>query len=667
MNDFQFDQAFHNLCRNLFELYPECEFILYNIASSLQKKYVHLLSSEEIILLSPAISLNLVVIDNGSAIFTNDNMMVYLLAREECKQRLLTKYNVPADFWDEFEKTCRESISEKKIRKLAPAILVALSKDFKKDVCKQILTLESNDFWMVYHAVTDSLPYLQINITSVIDLMTFIEKLTQKDMTRGLIYGAIQKLSMIQPQIGTALLYKLKESTDQGIISFMPAVLVGLSMGTGLKDVYEQANHLLEENGIFIQEGVFSLSLFDYNNEVNTCYLTKTLETYDSFLDSNTESQILGVVTKGYGNLLKYDERVRSKLSWLSHIGDPNIQFELSNILFHNEFSKNEKWYKDILITLSSADVQYKGITDNLSHCLHNYLLESPEFVFYFFTRWIQNRHYGKEEPSFVKLFNWVFSDLFNQNKWLIEKHITNWFNSNDSSLHRAAADVVQDFAINEGNFILNKEQLDKLSEDDIDFIIVKIMGYVHWNTMLCSLVFSVLQRTPESEKVNRFVTRAFNQYISYNYPGVTRDFLQEKLESDSQLEIRIATEIIEAMDRYSDQLNKLPRLKEFHPPERRALTYLNMKTRSQNEQMHKKTEEGSIFLKLATRVVLKGGKTSFSKYDGSFTDRSPLHEMSYAYELPRGEIYDPVGQQYMRFKWRKLSRNEVDNETDHT
>lgn len=669
MRNFEFDQIYYTQCQSVFSSYPHCEKVLYDLANGSLDNQDCSLTPQEIESLSPAISLNLVTINTGTVLFTRkSDIFVYLFARNICKNRLLEIYKDHFAFWNEFAKVCRESTLNEKLKYLAPTILIILNKDFNKNIIKQILSLEKNDFWMAYRAITDALPFLNINPTSLVSLLAFIENLTQRDMTRGYIYGAIQKLSEVQPRVATALLSKLKESSDKGITSFIPSVLLGFSKSGAFQVAYEEAYHLIYGKDLrLIEEGILCLAQFDYH-AVNSSFLTKTLKEYALLLQNKPNSHILSIITRGYGILLQFDKSVCTQLLSLAKMGNPDIHIELSFILFQNGNLKNEAWYKSILITLSSIAVQYKGVIDNISYCLHNYLQENPEFIFDFFTHWIQNRQYEKDEKmNIAKLFNWILHDIFNQHKWLIEKYITVWFNKDDFRFHLAAADIIQDFAFHDVSFILDKKQLDEASNDDIYFVISKIMGYVHWNTMLCSLVFSVLQRTPENENINQSVIKAFNHYISYNYPGVTKDFLQEKLQNGTELEIRTAKPLIRAIDRYSDELNKLPRLKEFYPPQKRALSYLNTKARKQSEFMSDRSDEESLLSEFIAKVTLKGGKTSFSKINGNFTERTSFSEINVSYELPRGEIFDPVGQQYLRFKWHSLRKIEVEDETNHS
>lgn len=249
-----------------------------------------------------------------------------------------------------------------------------------------------------------------------------------------------------------------------------------------------------------------------------------------------------------------------------------------------------------------------------------------------------------------------------------MEKHLTEWFFENDRRFHVAAAEIINKFTTKErSTFILDKITLDRYSNEDVDFILSKVLGYVHGNTTLCGLIFSVLHREPENEQINQNVVWAFTNYISYNYPGASKVFLIEKLQNGLDVEKKIADSILKSMEIYYKPLREIPRLKEFEPPEKRVRTYLNMKARKQSEMIRSTAHESSVLMKLITKVTLKGGKTWLSKYGGVFSERSTLSEFSFSYEVPRGELLDPIGQQFRRIQWCSINRNEADHEIDYT
>jgi hypothetical protein len=65
-----------------------------------------------------------------------------------------------------------------------------------------------------------------------------------------------------------------------------------------------------------------------------------------------------------------------------------------------------------------------------------------------------------------------------------------------------------------------------------------------------------------------------------------------------------------------------------------------------------------SVLLRFVPKIVLKGGRRAFTKFNGAYREMS-LNEMGLEMEFPRGEYIDPTGQAYRRVRWRTMKRRE--------
>jgi hypothetical protein len=77
------------------------------------------------------------------------------------------------------------------------------------------------------------------------------------------------------------------------------------------------------------------------------------------------------------------------------------------------------------------------------------------------------------------------------------------------------------------------------------------------------------------------------------------------------------------------------------------------------------KAREDSVFMSLVESVPLKYGNQFYRIGDEGPTQPAPLGKISSGFEIPRGELIDPVGQAYKRFHLRaahSLDEDEPDS-----
>jgi hypothetical protein len=110
-------------------------------------------------------------------------------------------------------------------------------------------------------------------------------------------------------------------------------------------------------------------------------------------------------------------------------------------------------------------------------------------------------------------------------------------------------------------------------------------------------------------------------------------------------------------LQRYLEQLDALPRLREFAVP----LTLQRAFRKARSKQMEngmREARKGSVFAQFVTQVHLKAGLSSFQYLHEGFTEPMVLKSMSYSFEMPRRESLDPVGNAY-RLHTNRLAKRE--------
>ncbi len=62
--------------------------------------------------------------------------------------------------------------------------------------------------------------------------------------------------------------------------------------------------------------------------------------------------------------------------------------------------------------------------------------------------------------------------------------------------------------------------------------------------------------------------------------------------------------------------------------------------------------------LSMINKTILKGGRSSFTKFDDHYTDKMILQEHKMSMYLPQGEIKDPIGQAILRYHCKIKRKN---------
>lgn len=619
-----------------------------------------------------AVTCGMLRVSEGGVAFAEREIFLYYLACEICETSILPVWGdleAVANFLNE---PVRRTLTDfEHIEALLVMILIVLNKVYQKNVLQKYLDVicmpdHINRLWRLQSNFNQALPYLEIHIDPLVRLIMRIQEQTN-DLGAGGIYNAIGKLCFHQVDVGNQL-YDILSENNYEIWSALAAALVGLSQRLGVESVYSMATRLLESSHKeVVDAGILALSLFNYE-KAQPVLLNATLEAFES-INIEGECEYAALLTKAYGNLLGQDQRVTVKILSLSKSNDPEVIRGIVSILFSNvKGLQKEEWFRECLLNVASTAPCEKGIADYLDMCLLYILRDDPDYVFLFLDKWIRNHTVtDKEDSSLVELFDSVIHESLNIHHSHLESWMTRWLYEEHSSFHVAVTEMVEQFAIHRVFLSLSKEILDTLTVENVKFVIRKIMGYLVNGESLCTLVFSTLQREPEDERLNQYVKDVFNDYIMYNYPGITNEFMKEKVEGGEGIGKQVAKCVMDGWAQYRSRLENLSIIKELEPPERRAHDFLNKQAKIRSREIVKSSREKSVFLNLMQHIVLKGGETSFTKTQDRYTEKSGLSEMSWEMELPRMLKLDKVGQELLRRKWRNEKREDGDHATNHS
>lgn len=196
-----------------------------------------------------------------------------------------------------------------------------------------------------------------------------------------------------------------------------------------------------------------------------------------------------------------------------------------------------------------------------------------------------------------------------------------------------------------------------ELGDREKYFLARKIIGYLFINPVTCASLLVSILRTCDGEAAGN-VERLLYEPMLVNYSGVVREYLEALAPSDPvHARVRSA---LEKADRLASDLLPRDAIKELHPSEHeRQISYQAMA--DETAAIWKKVESESVLLSLVSRSVVLYGRRSLSYIDVPGHARRPfevdLHPHGVSFEIPRLQMVDPVGLDYMlrRFRGERL------------
>jgi hypothetical protein len=243
--------------------------------------------------------------------------------------------------------------------------------------------------------------------------------------------------------------------------------------------------------------------------------------------------------------------------------------------------------------------------------------------------------------------FDATVHELSGQNLERLYRLTVRWLLSESRALCNATADLVVLDA--KRPFDASVQPLG-LTREQQYFLCRKAIGYMFAHAVVCcSIIVSVLRGgdATASEQVSELL---FDP-ILVSYTGEARTHLESITESDSAYSA--VRKALNRADKFAADLEAVGTVKELHPTEYQR-DVVRQRVYDESRDIQKQAEKQSIFLSTgavhrSTLLYGRRGLTYVTGYDGS---RSPaemdLKMIGTSWELPRRDITDPVGLNYM-------------------
>lgn len=549
--------------------------------------------------------------------------------------------------------------------------LLVLASAYGKDVVSKTADIAQVDnhqgrhpLWEVFPPFCDALPRLDVKAPQLAESLGPMLEIVSGDLAGGSIYRAVRKIASQSREKAEEFFLALMDREKSPVIALAANALLGLS-SHDLEEAHQRALELTRSDvPVIIRVGIDVLGRLDYPDDGDL--LASSMGRL-SDLKERGDPEIDYVLAQTYGSLVEETGEAKDALIELASRPDPRTQHHITQALYSIDDVLQEPWVHTLLVRLAGAGVNDTAGLDNLDLHLSQLASDSPDVVVEVLGKFASSSTHG----NLTEVFDSSVSQLRKAHPDKFEAAITEWFASSDPALHSAAAELADHHfhatsAEEQPVFALSKDILESLAPKEVMNVLRRVVGYVSGSRSLASLVSSALRRDPCPEELQQFVANLLVGHVLYNYPGEAREYLDHRLDADDILPVEeeVIREACNEIDAYFDELGELSTLKELRPP----TTHLSQIRRARQQQQSRameKAREDSVFMSLVESVPLKYGNQFYRIGDEGPTQPAPLGKISSGFEIPRGELIDPVGQAYKRFHLRaahSLDEDEPDS-----
>ncbi|MCD4651148.1 MAG: hypothetical protein K8S56_05095 [Candidatus Cloacimonetes bacterium] len=542
-------------------------------------------------------------------------------------------------------------------------LILELNIEHNFDFCKLGLEAIQSGYncFPVAHIVSESFGKFKLEIQSVLDLFKKLNDEMKNDMASNTQYELSTSLAKNNPIFAVQFLKKCAEIEDDFVVGHISTIYKEFSLNDFSAIHCDIMNRLQTYDGIFFWSLINTLGILNYENhnhelDISVEFLIKAIK--------QTNHSELHYIAFSLIRLYEFSNNVTEHILGLKNRNIPDVDFHISNFLFRNAKKIIDgTWFDSILLKFCNTKDSHQGITNNLDSVLQQVIEKGKNDLFLsFFLKWYEQPDRDIKEHNIRKEFPLTIATLFKQEQ-LLSQIITRFFNHDNFIFHDVASQILT-MELHQENqkFHLDVEYLSSLTDEDYRYICRKILGHLFDTKVICSLLFSSLSISGISKSFYLTLTGTFLELLAKDDPHHTKDFAEERLkdEQNNVLQKKLCQNILSIISQNSQQLNQLPRHKEFDLPFKYSLQIEKEKNKEMSKSLENSREQ-SIFALVMKTTPIKFGKGCFSFQNEveRYSEPTYMSEFSHTITIPISEVCYPVYSAYQRFRFIFISRSD--------
>ena len=247
------------------------------------------------------------------------------------------------------------------------------------------------------------------------------------------------------------------------------------------------------------------------------------------------------------------------------------------------------------------------------------------------------------------------------RDKPLMSRIITRWLTRGELALCTAAHDIAGTNPLEGQTLELDPKELKTLDVQEAKFLAHKIIGYFFFQPISAASLLLSLMKNTSDEAIQSGLGQLLFDPLLVNYTGKLRLYLKQRSESETGKVKDIVVAAVKAIDDYLATLNTVGNLPALRATEAQREAYKRHMSVSMAES-YRAAEKNSALLSIIGKSTLLYGKTSIYRVfapDGqSHRMEMPMHSFGVEFEIPRMEVIDPAGLNFMLNAFRAEGRS---------
>ena len=544
-------------------------------------------------------------------------------------------------------------IKDEHIDKELCDVLLELCSDGTVDLAGEFEKMENStkvdyDFWILRHLFEQLLPHLEARPSKVMDCVVHLISEAGDNGAATFVANPFKEYCEGNSTRCSECLQIFAESTIKYVDLFPSIIAAGFKFEPTqyLEKVGEYSKH----NIIQVRSSAtFALGNIEYSKSSKE--LRSALGILKEVCDAETEDQIIGSVVRSILKLLNYGSEHESQIVEVLKLafskGDHISKYYASNYFAFTDDKLSKKIRLLLFGFLEKVKPTDKGTIHNIDRGIVRLLKAKKTNVsIQFLENLISNSNNKLNKDDFIH-----FSSELHKNKLLLSKIIKKWFLSANPYLCLFIQEILSNVGRADSVISIDKRVLMGLDIVQLEFIARKAVGYFFMNPITASSIIVSLMPICRGDGERIKIGRYLLDPLLVSYSGKLKDYLDDVHKKSKGVLNSFLKQILKHHKKFLADINSMGIIYELHPSIRNREIY-SRNYQNQLSAAMKAAEKKSVFSQIIKKsIILYGNSSVHLTYSntGETTRKSiQLESHEYSYELPRYEVVDSVGLDYM-------------------
>ena len=518
------------------------------------------------------------------------------------------------------------------------------------------------DVFGVLHLMEAALPHLQtLHLESLIDLCIAKHETTRNDLAGGAIHAAIESWFAERPQLALELRTRVLSALTEATATLLCNAVMALSRSAFTQAVMLAKADAGEELPICAGVGVWTLGRLLREGPRDHVTSIEIAAALSRIVDTGADDLRRRAIRAATGSL-HMSPLFDTLLKRLAGSGDQAVLAGIAETLFlHGSEMIQRDDLPEWLSLLTGMTPDGNWGAGHLDQALAGLLTSSRLALLVppVLTNWTA-RH-GQSiamDRKVAECFPSTCEKLARlEAVW--SALLTDWLLSDDRAHAANLAGMMSMLSHVESlHHRLDKGRLEALDAEGLLFLARRMLGYVHDRQQVTELALSILAVDSPRDRVFPVLRALLVNEIGYDYPGSTIKDCKVAA-SGASIETRaFLFDVADAIEKSLQGLEALPRRKELRPPARLRREFARARAKQMNQAI-KDASKNSVWRQIAVEIPIKAGRGTFQYRNEAYGASMQLSSFSHSIEMPRREVFDPVGNSIRLLGFRVAKRGE--------